>query len=304
MNQTHVNLLKDYHTYLKLRDYKQRGMEDKLRSARNLLSYLKDNGLEPGQLRRKDAESYREHLATDRTEQGRLRYRAESVNGILACLRLFFDYLLSTDKAVRNVFREVERMKESTRVPRNILSIEETGRLLSGIKVEDEKDFTFKTAVEVLYAAGLRISELEGLQKQDIDTERGVVTVRDDKDRKDRIAPLTEYAACLLKEYVKRYEDAEFVFRRGKKRTFNSFVNNRLKALCKKLDLPVITCHGIRHSIATHMLKKGADIREVAEFLGHKRLKNTEVYTRLVSEDLKKVIDRLHPRERKEEGEE
>jgi integrase/recombinase XerD len=71
-----------------------------------------------------------------------------------------------------------------------------------------------------------------------------------------------------------------------------------LKRECEKLELPVITCHGIRHTAATHLLKKGADLREVQEFLGHKRIRNTEKYTRLTHEDLKKVVDTYHPREK------
>jgi len=301
MMEEHINILKDYHTYLELKDFKKRGIEDKLRSARYFLEYIENNSIELKDFLRIDAESYREHLATRLTGSGKMRYKAESINGIISGLRLFFKYLVSVNKALKNPFLEVEKMKQSIRLPKNILSIEQMGRLLGSIEVKDRKDFKFKTVVEVLYATGCRISEIEGLIKADIDLEALIITIRDDKDRKDRIAPLSEYAHGLLRLYVKDIKEGGQVFKHGKPRSLNRFVNDRLKRLSGKLKLPLLTCHGIRHSIATHMLKKGADIREVSEFLGHKRIKNTEVYTHLLNEDLKKVIDELHPRERGEE---
>ena len=89
------------------------------------------------------------------------------------------------------------------------------------------------------------------------------------------------------------------VFSHGKMRTLNRWINDRLKRITKKLDLPKITCHSIRHTIATHLFLNGADIREVQEFLGHRRIKNTEVYTHIFPEDLKKVVEASHPREKR-----
>jgi len=299
MNQEHLKLKEGFRTYLKLKEFKDRGIADKLRFAGYLFSYIEENGLELSCLRRQDAESYREHLATLVDGEGKPRYRAESINGMISGLRLMFKYLMREGIAKANPFLEVERMKQSARLPKSMLSIEEMGKLLENIEVKDQEDLKFKTAVEVLYATGCRISELEGLCLKDIDFSRGIITIRDDKDRKDRLCALTEYAERLLKIYLTPAK-GDKPFRHGKDRGLNKFMNIRLKRLCRKLELPIITCHGIRHSAATHLLKKGADLREVQEYLGHRLIKNTEVYTHLAHEDLKKVIEELHPRERRE----
>lgn len=303
MNEKYLMLLADYKIYIELKNFKPRGSEDKLRIARYFFEYIESNSLETKSFNRFDGESYREHLTTSVNSERKLRFKPETINGIISNLRLLFKYLLSVNEAIKNPFLEVEKMKESQRLPKNILTIDETAKLLNSIEVKTKEDFKFKVVVEVLYSTGARISEIENLTKADIDTETGIITIRDDKDRKDRIAPLTEYSLSLLKIYLKGFKSTDKIFMHGRPRTLNRFINDRLKRLCKKLELSIITCHGIRHTIATQMLKKGADLREVQEFLGHRRIKNTEIYTRLMNEDLKKVIDDLHPRERKEDEE-
>jgi len=298
MNDRYLMLLKDYETYLQIKNFKPRGIESKIRIAKYLFIYLEENNLDLKSFKRFDAESYREYLVTSKDEKGKQRFKAETINGILAYLRLLFKYLLSVNEVIKNPFMEVENMKESHHLPKNILTIEETDKLLKNIEVKTKTDFKFKVVVEVLYSTGARITEIENLTKNDIDLERGIITIRDDKDRKDRIAPLTEYSINLLKDYLKGFSNDDKVFIHGMPRTLNRFINDRLKRLTRDLELPLLTSHGIRHTIATQMFKKGADIREVQEFLGHKKIKNTEIYIRLMNEDLKRVIDDLHPREK------
>ena len=297
MDEKHGLLLEDYRVYLEFKNYKPRGIEGKMRSARYFFEYIENNGIDIKSFTRFDGEFYRENMAVSLNENGVLRFAPETINGNIAELRLLFKFLISVGEALKNPFCEVEKMRGVYRLPKNILTIEEMGRLLSNIAVTTLDDLKFKTVVEVLYSTGARITEIENLERGDIDLDRGLIKIIDDKDRRDRIAPLTEYSVELLKIYLDSNSSNE-IFRHGKERSLNRFINDRLKRLTEKLELPLLTCHGIRHAIATHLLKKGADLREVQEFLGHRRIKNTEIYTRLANEDLKKAIDEMHPREK------
>lgn len=299
-NEEHSKLLRDFVAWLTLKGYKPRGIEEKERAVRQYLEYVDSHGLAVGQIGIREAESYREHARLLMTDRGVSRYNPKTINRRIAYVRLFYRYLISIHRAHRNPFLDIDMMKESESVPKNIVSIEEMEKLLSAIAVKTPADFKFKVIIEVLYASGLRINELSTLKVEDARPGLGYVIVRDDKSRQDRTVPLTEYSSRLLKLYV-RYacgESQTYLFAHDRKRGLNFWVNQRLKAITGELKLPRFTCHSIRHSMATHLLKKGADLREVQEILGHKRIRNTEVYTRIFPEDLKEVIERTHPRER------
>ncbi len=303
MTNENERLLKRYERLLVTRGYKERGIVEKMRYARLLLDYIEENGLSCERVGLAEAEEFRERLSFMRNESGGTRFHPETINAILAHTKSFYGFLLKAGIAGSNPFAEVERMAEAKKLPRNILSVEEMGKLLAGFAVESREDFTFLTALELLYSTGCRISEIENLSEEDTRSVPGCIVVRNDKEGQDRIAPLTERAAGLLDLYMKHVYEGGSVFGRGKRRTFNRWVGYRLAGLCARLGLPLLTCHGIRHTIATHLFRAGADIREVQEFLGHRRLKNTEVYTRVLTEDLKDVIEKNHPREKEDRDE-
>lgn len=304
MNNTQETkeLLQEYTEYLTLKNYKQRGIEDKVRIAGQFLEYASRQELELNTLCFKHAEAYREDLSLMLNKEGKMRFQPATINGIISSLKLFYSFLIAKGKALSNPFFDVERMKEGYRIPKNILTVEQMEKLLNGIKVTNRQEFKFKVIIELLYSTGARISEIEGLTLNDINLDTGYITIKDDKERQDRKAPLTEYALKLLRLYLKEIykEDSKTVFPHGKKRTLNRWVNDRLKRIIRDLKLPEITCHGIRHTIATHLFKSGAGIRDVQEFLGHRRIKNTEIYTKVLMEDLKKAVEKNHPREVRE----
>ncbi|HOU57346.1 MAG TPA: tyrosine-type recombinase/integrase [Spirochaetota bacterium] len=294
-------LLSDYHRWLTLKGYKPRGIEEELRTARRFLAYAEEHGIALEAVNVKAAESFREELRRSQDEKGTPRYAPATINVRIAHLRKFFRFLVETGTAAQNPFNGIERMREPVRLPRNILTVEETRKLLEGITLNDASDVKFKVIVELLYATGARAGEIERLTRGDIDLAGGYILIRDDKERQDRRCPLTETARELLSLYLTHnvVPPAGKVFAHGETRTLNTWLNNRLKRLTEKRELPRITCHGLRHTVATHLIKEGADIREVQEYLGHRRIKNTEVYTRLFPDDLKEAIERSHPRERR-----
>ena len=161
-----------------------------------------------------------------------------------------------------------------------------------------------KTMLELLYASGMRISELVSLNLGDVDTEGGYVRCFG-KGHKERMVPIYEQAARLVKEYSeetrpklarKKDEVALFLNPRGERLTRQGFWQ-KLKEYAKAAGLDTqISPHTLRHSFATHMLSGGADLRVVQELLGHANIATTQVYTHLTSEHVRRTYEKSHPR--------
>ena len=291
MTEEYAKLVQGFVDWLTAKGYKPRGIDEKARASRQYLEYLEAANGDASAATMRDAEGFREHMRMARGLD------AKTINIRIAYLGLFYRYLVGAGKAVKNPFKDLERMQESERIPRNILTIEQMGKLIGAIAVANVSDFEFKTLVELLYSSGARISEIEHLKMADVDFDAGCITIRDDKSRNDRKLPLTEIARELLMLYCAHVRFGEYVFLDSPGRLLGRRVNRRLRALCAQLGLPPLSCHGIRHTTATHLLKKGADIREVQEILGHRHIKDTEAYLRIFPDDLRELIERRHPRE-------
>ena len=157
---------------------------------------------------------------------------------------------------------------------------------------------------ELMYSAGMRISEVAKLKVTDIDFIRGIVRIREGKGGIGRIAFLNECTQKVLMLYVN--EMRELVFNEWNKRNdtlfgikescFEKAVNKELRKAGRKLNLGTFTSHGFRHALGFHLLRAECDIRKIQEILGHKSLKNTEIYTKVEKEDLRDVLDQYHPR--------
>jgi integrase/recombinase XerC len=166
---------------------------------------------------------------------------------------------------------------------------------------------------ELMYSTGLRVSEVAGLKPSDVDFARSVVNVRDGKGGYARVAFLNEYAREVLRLYAEKMRllvmnelnrnRSEYLFGAGWK-NFKRTVNRYLAAASRKLALPALTSHSFRHALGYHLLRAGCNIRHIQEILGHRRLKNTEVYTKVDKEDLRKVLDNCHPRQWKRKTDE
>jgi integrase/recombinase XerC len=288
MTTEHEALVDSYRAHLVARNYKPRGIAEKLRAVRLLLA----NTIDLACFGVRDAEAWRESLSLGATEDATPRFHPRTVNAQLAHLRHFFAWCVAAGMARQNPFTVVDNMKQGRKLPANIYTIDEMGRLLQGLVASDPM---LRVAVEMLYATGMRVSELETLERSDIDLAACRVVVRDDKDRRDRSLPLTECAGRLLGRYLERVTSCR-PFARAGNRSLDAWLNYHLRRVCKSLKLPRISAHGFRHAVATHLLKKGASIREVQEYLGHRRIRNTETYTRVTTEDVRHVIERFHPR--------
>jgi site-specific recombinase XerD len=156
-----------------------------------------------------------------------------------------------------------------------------------------------------LYSTGMRISEAAGLTVSDIDFRRSLVTVREGKGGISRVCFLSEYAREVLRMYVDEMRQAlesEWNERNGELlfgvrwHSLIMIMNKKLLETAKKLGLPKVTNHMFRHAVGYHLLRAGCPIRHIQEILGHKAIKNTEIYTKVDKEDLKAVLDKYHPR--------
>ncbi len=235
-------------------------------------------------------------------EQG---YADTSIARKLASVRTLFQYLLLEGVISRDPSRGLEGPKVSRPLPKAI-SPEEIERLLDApAHVEGPIGLRDQAILELLYATGMRVGELATLHIDDVDLERNVVRCRG-KGNKEREVPIHEIAAQKLLAYL---QDGRPRLVSAQYQTQALFLNFRgtpltrqgiwliIKKYAKMAGIQVkVTPHVLRHSVATHLLRNGANLREVQELLGHTNLTTTQRYTKVVNEHLREVYDKTHPR--------
>jgi integrase/recombinase XerD len=187
-----------------------------------------------------------------------------------------------------------------------VLSREEVARLLSQPPAQTPEGLRDRAILELLYASGLRVAELVGLEVGDVDLEAEVVRVMG-KGRRPRVVPMGTYAVRALEAYLNlgrpailrgRQSRALFV-RRGGKSLSRQRVWGMLRRYARLAGISTpVSPHMLRHSFATHLLEGGADLRAVQELLGHASIATTQIYTHVTREQLRQVFDRAHPRDR------
>lgn len=232
-------------------------------------------------------------------------YARSSIARKLAALRSFYKFAMREGLASGNPAKPLRNPRRQRKLP-HVLSDDEVGRLLlapPGDKVDGLRD---RAILETMYSAGLRVSELVGLQDGDIDTHEQIVRVRG-KGRKERICPLGSFAIKAIHAYAKRRKRSEKTQAMGRKapvfvNRFGNILTTRSVGRLLEKHLAVAgldsrtSPHTLRHSFATHLLDRGADIRSVQELLGHKSLATTQIYTHVSAASLRMVYERAHPR--------
>jgi integrase/recombinase XerD len=223
----------------------------------------------------------------------------------LASLRQMHKFLLREGLTTRDPTAALERPQKSSRLPK-VLSVQQCLALLAAPRLDTAEGLRDAAMITLLYATGLRVSELVSLKLHALDREGGTVRVRG-KGNKERLVPVAPLAWETLNLYLQEArpgfvkqdgEDGVFLSRRGKSLTRAAFWHN-LKAHCRLAGVPEDTSpHTLRHSFATHLLSGGADLRSIQEMLGHSSLSVTQIYTH-VSADRKAAVYRsTHPRAR------
>jgi integrase/recombinase XerD len=231
-------------------------------------------------------------------------YAATTIARKVAATRSFFSFLKSEGIIKTDPTENMSSPSVGKSLPKPI-SISQVRQLLEQpAKVNTLEAKRDKAMLELLYASGMRISELVSLNLGDVNTEEGFVKCFG-KGNKERIVPIYEQAARSVKEYIeetrpklarKKDEVALFLNPRGDRLTRQGFWQ-KLKEYAKSAGLDAqISPHTLRHSFATHMLSGGADLRAVQELLGHANISTTQVYTHLTSEHVRRTYERSHPR--------
>lgn len=160
-----------------------------------------------------------------------------------------------------------------------------------GIKIP--ANIKHRAMLALIYSCGLRRGELLNLKPTDIDSKRGIVTIRQGKGKKDRIAPLSEKILAMLREYYAACKPKTWLFEGQKPGTpydERSLASVLKQALAKTSIKKPVTLHWLRHSYATHLHESGTDIRYIQELLGHKSTKTTEIYTHVSTSSIQKII--------------
>lgn len=215
----------------------------------------------------------------------------------LSTLRSFFKFLVREGFLKNNPILSVSSPKIEKHLP-SFLTEEETVRLIEASCPKNEAGFRDRAILETFYSSGLRISELVGLNLDDVDFIGGIIKVRG-KGKKERIVPIGDRALQSLREYLnKRQKQSQSLFlnKRGNRITDRGVRGIVAKYIRISGTKQGISPHTLRHSFATHLLNRGADLRTVQELLGHANLSTTQIYTHLTTERLKSVYDKSHPR--------
>jgi integrase/recombinase XerD len=231
-------------------------------------------------------------------------YAATTVARKVAAVKSFFGFMVAEGVIKDNPTQGVSSTKVGKSLPKPI-SIAQVHRLLEQPTKQSAPEAKRDRAMlELLYATGMRVSELVSLNLADLDTEGGFVRCFG-KGHKERLIPIYERAVRAVKEYLTEArphlthdseEKALFLNRRGERLTRQGLWQI-LKGYAKSAELGVeITPHTLRHSFATHMLSGGADLRSVQELLGHANISTTQVYTHLTTEHVRRAYEKSHPR--------
>ena len=280
--------------------------QEKHASANTLSSYIRDLNqfriwlLDSGitDLRKVKKETINEYLL-HMTQIGK---SPATVTRSTASIKSFYAYLLQSGAIKANPAKSVAAMKVERKYP-EILTNREVELFLEQPKCVDEKGFRDHAMLELLYATGIRVSELIGLNVEDVNLSAGFI--RCTSRGKERIVPLYHTAVKALEDYVRNIrpriiadeeEHALFVNMNGERMSRQGFWKI-IKYYQEKAEIDKdITPHTLRHSFAVHLLENGADLRSIQEMLGHADISSTQIYTHVVKKQLKDVYNKAHPR--------
>ncbi len=262
--------LKKLEAEIKVRGFSRKTLAAYMHHNEKFLEHVKKK---PHEVVEDDIKAYLGHLISDKG------LKPASVNLTLSSLRFFYQEILKKD-----IFANVHAPKGEKKLP-TVLSKEEIKALLDQVK-----NFKHKLLIEFLYASGLRVSECVSIKLRDLELEQRMGTVRSGKGKKDRQFILSNQLIEHIKEYLEKFPQEEYLFgTKGNPLGIRQAQKIVKKAAAKAGIKKRVFCHALRSSFATHLLEAGTDIRVIQELLGHSNLATTQRYTKVSTEQLKKV---------------
>lgn len=249
----------------------------------------------------KHIEAYIRHIRELISERRGTPLAVSTRKYMLLAVRNLYKTLYQLELILLNPCQDLYIKEKNNGQMRAVLSQKEMNLLLDSISIEDERTKRARTMFEVLYGTGMRVGELAGLMTDDVDFDMQEIFIRNGKWGKDRIVPVPEVAMAFLKKYIGKRKNGrpDLVFRGKKGAHHPSTINMWFKKYAKAAGLmrKNLSVHSLRHSVATHLLENGTNLRFVQELLGHEGLKSTVKYTHPGYESLKQVYKSFHPRE-------
>lgn len=288
-------MIDKYLDYLK---YEKKLSSNTLKSYQNDLSmfcnYYKNKDLK--NITASDIHKYIQHLSSK---------SSATVAHLITVINSFYTFMSSEINGFVNPCENIISPKKELKLP-NYLTEEEVNRLLD-IETKDAYTFRNKAMLEVLYATGMRISELINLKFLNLDLDNDFIRVMG-KGSKERLVPISDIAKESLVIYLNNYRktllknknsDYLFINNQGNPISRQGFFKIIKKICLEKNIMKNVSPHILRHSFATHLLAHGADLRVIQEMLGHSDISTTQIYAHLINEKLKKDYEEFHPRSHK-----
>ncbi len=288
-------LLKKFLIYLAVeKGLAKNTLESYERDLRKYFHFMKNKSVDD--ISRTDVVSFQARLSTE-------GMATPSVARSLSAIRGFHKYLMTDGLARTDPTVNIETPRGWKRLPKT-LSTADVDSLLNQPQLSSPIGLRDKAMLELLYATGLRVSELVGLRVPDINLERGFLIVMG-KGSKERAVPMGELAIAAIKQYLAgarqtllNGRDSHLLFISSKRRGITrQMFWERIKFYTRKAGIgKSISPHTLRHSFATHLLDNGADLRAVQAMLGHSDISTTQIYTHVSRERLKQIHEKYHPR--------
>ena len=293
--------LNDFRLYLEVeRNFSQHTVKAYASDCLSFLIWLSDTDLQ--EVTQQKIKEYLLYIQ-------KFSYNKTTVARKIASIRGFYNYLYEEKIIDNNPTQNIKAPKRAKTLP-EFLSEREIENILNSIKIETPAGYRNRTILEVLWATGVRISELSNLNFENLNLENNEITVLG-KGAKERIVLISNRAKEFLETYIKtvrpmipeeefdkelKPQNPVFINKTGY-RLQTATIRNFIKQIVEQIQLPKhVTPHTFRHSFATRLLEKGADLRIVQELLGHASISNTQIYTHISTERLKQTYQKTHPR--------
>jgi len=301
------DIVETFLKHLETQGYSERTVTDYRYNLRYFLDYLSDRKV--SSFSKVSAETILAYQDYIHHEYKPVRKKVLSLGyqvNLLKVLKKLFVYLVRDGKVLSDPTTGLKMPKLPKRLPSDVLTKREIKKLLSAPDTSTPSGMRDRAVFEILYSTGIRKRELGNLKLYDVDLTNRQVTVREGKGKKDRILPLTKKAAEAVDVYLRDHREQLFDGKdpvylilndRGRKlgRKWTAWMLAKYVAAAKIKKK--VTTHTWRHTFATHLLKNGVSIRVIQELLGHESLTSTQIYTKVEITDLRRVIDKKHPRE-------
>ncbi|HXT64629.1 MAG TPA: site-specific tyrosine recombinase XerD [Pyrinomonadaceae bacterium] len=288
------DLTREFLTYIQVeKGLSVNTLQNYARDIRRLQVWSTDKGKQIDQLQRKDL---REWIAS----MSREGLAPSSVARAVSAARSFFKFLMLDRHVLRDPTEDIHTPQKSSHLPK-FLTEEEMDRLLRAPDITSDVGVRDRAMLELMYAAGLRVSELCGLKVVDVDLDGAIVSCFG-KGSKQRRIPIGKSAVHWLQRYLAVRDrlgsnNPVLFLNRGRGLT-RQLAWSIIKTHAAKAQVPNISPHTLRHSFGTHLMQHGADSRSVQALLGHSDISTTEIYTHITDLHMRKAYDRFHPRAR------